>query len=334
MNPIRRSLCLAVAALLPLAAGAQDFKERTLKFAFANLPEHPQGQGAKRFAELVSTKTGGKTTVKLFGNATLGGDLQTLSALQGGTVEVTVMNAGLLAGVIKDFEAFDLPFLFNTPQEADAVVDGPFGQKMLAKLDAKGLVGLAYWDLGFRALTNSRRPVTKVEDVAGLKVRVVQAPMYQDLFNALGANAVPLPFAEAYTALEQKAVDGQENAITVIASAKYNEVQKYMTLTRHMYNPQVVMVSRKTWDGLSEGEKKALRDAAQEATGYQRQASRDAVAKAIDALKKGGMEVTELSPQELARFRDKAKPVVDKHTATIGADTVKELYAEVAKVRK
>ena len=272
--------------------------------------------------------------VKLFPGGTLGGDLQTVSALQGGTVEMTVLNAGLLSSQVKDFEVFDFPFLFNNTSEADAITDGAFGQKLLAKLSEKGLLGLGYWDLGFRNMTNSKKPIAKLEDIAGLKLRVMQTPIYIDLFKELGANAVPMPFPELYAALEQKAVDGQENPVTVIATSKFFEVQKFITLTRHTYNPQALLISKKFWESLSESERKILREAALQATTYQRKVSRGQEAEAVEALKKSGMQVTELSAAELQRFRDKAKPVIDKHTQGVGAALVNELNAEITKVRK
>jgi tripartite ATP-independent transporter DctP family solute receptor len=329
------TLSIALCALLPaVTARAQDIKERTIKFAFQNNKGHPQADGAQKFADLVAAKSGNKLQVKLFPGGTLGGDLQTVSALQGGTVEMTVLNAGILAAQAKEFEIYDFPFLFATPQEADAVTDGPFGQKLLGKLQEKNLVGLGYWELGFRNLTNSKRPISKVEDIAGLKIRVIQSPMYIDLFNALGANATPMPFPELYPALEQKAVDGQENPVTTIRSSKFAEVQKHLAITRHVYNPQAVLVSKKLWDGMSAAEKKIITDAMAEATAFQRRLSRQQSEEALADLKKAGMQVTEFSPGELQRLRDKVKPVVDKHAAKVGEDTVKEVYAELAKLRK
>ncbi len=335
-DPIRKLFLAAVAATAVLAApGAlAQVKERTLKFAFQNQTGHPQAQGAQKFADLVAAKSGGKIAVKLFAGGVLGGDLQTVSALQGGTVELTVLNAGILSAQVKEFAAYDFPFLFNSGKEADAVTDGPFGQKLMAKLEDKGLHGLGYWDLGFRNVTNSKRPITKADDIAGLKIRVIQSPIYIDMFAALGANATPLPFPELYSALEQKAVDGQENPNTTILSSKFAEVQKHITQTRHIYNPQALLVSKKTWDGMSAEEKKILTEASAEATLFQRQASRGAADSALDALKTAGMTVSELPPEEMARLRAKVKPVIDKYSASVGEATVKELMAEIAKVRK
>ena len=320
---------LLAAALLP-AAQAQ---ERTIKFAFQNQKEHPQAQGAQKFADLVAAKTGGRIAVKLFPGGMLGGDLQTVSALQGGTVEMTVLNAGILSAQVKEFGIYDFPFLFASPQEADAVTDGPFGKKLLDMLAPKGLVGLGYWELGFRNLTNSRRPITKAEDIAGLKIRVIQSPIYIDMFNALGANAVPLPFPELYPALEQKAVDGQENPFSTILASKFAEVQQHLTITRHIYNPQAVIVSRKFWDSLNPADQKALADAMAEATAFQRQVSRAQDDVALDDLRKAGMQVTEFPPAELDKLRAKVKPVVEKHSEKVGAETVREVYATLAKLR-
>lgn len=320
---------LVAASLLP-GAHAQ---ERTIKFAFQNQKEHPQAQGAQKFADLVAAKTNGRIAVKLFPGGTLGGDLQTVSALQGGTVEMTVLNAGILSAQAKEFGIYDFPFLFATPQEADAVTDGPFGKKLLDKLAAKNLVGLGYWELGFRNLTNSKKPITKAEDIAGLKIRVIQSPIYIDMFNALGANAVPMPFPELYTAMEQKAVDGQENPFSTILSSKFAEVQKHLTVTRHMYNPQAVIVSKKFWDSLNAADQKAVSEAMAEATTFQRNVSRTQADVALEDLKKAGMQVTEFSPAELDKLRAKVKPVVDKHSDKVGAETVQEVYATLAKLR-
>ena len=322
--------CALVGAALIPAAQAQ---ERTIKFAFQNQKDHPQAQGAQKFADLVAAKTHGRIAVKLFPGGTLGGDLQTVSALQGGTVEMTVLNAGILSAQAKEFGIYDFPFLFATPQEADAVTDGPFGKKLLDKLAAKNLIGLGYWELGFRNLTNSKKPITKTEDIAGLKIRVIQSPIYIDMFNALGANAVPMPFPELYTALEQKAVDGQENPYSTILSSKFAEVQKHLAITRHIYNPQAVIVSKKFWDSLSAEDQNAVKAAMAEATTFQRAVSRTQADVALDELKKAGMQVTEFSPAELDKLRAKVKPVVEKHSDKVGAETVQEVYATLAKLR-
>lgn len=325
----------AVAALVTLAFGAAhaQVQERTFKFGLQNPKGHPLEQGATKFAELVAAKSGGKMKVNVFAGGTLGGDAQTVSALQGGTVEITALNSGILASQVKDFAVYDFPFMFANPREADAVVDGPFGQKMHAKLADKGIVGLAYWELGFRNITNGRKPINTVEDIAGLKLRVIPNAINVDWVKALGANPTPMAFPEVYAGLESRAIDGQENPLSVILANKFFEVQKHLVLSNHQYNPQSLIFSKKVWDGLSADERKILQDAAVEAQRFQRQVNREAAAGTLDQLKKAGMQVTEFNAAELAKLRDKLKPVIDKHGAEIAA-TVAELQAELAKLRK
>ncbi len=333
----RLTLKTLAAALLVAAFGAasaQDIKERTLKFTLNSPEGHPAVAGMKKFAESVSAKSGGKIKVNLFYNGTLGSDQAVVSAMKGGTIEMAVMNSGILASEAKELAIFDFPFLFANEKESDAVVDGPVGKKMHALLEQKGLVGLAYWELGYREITNSKRGLVKVEDIAGLKLRVIPNPINIAWVKALGANPTPLPFPEVYGALEQKAIDGQENPVSVIASNKFWEVQKYITLTNHQYNPQSVLFSKKVWDALSAAEKKIVADSANEATAVQRRDARAAVAANLELLKKNGMTVTELAPAEVAKLRDKMKPVIAQFTASVGDATVNEVTAELAKMRK
>ena len=330
---VLKSIAAAVALTAIGMASAQDIKERTLKFAVAGPETHPAVPGMKKFAEAVTAKSGGKIKVTLFLNSALGGDQAVVSAIKGGTVEMSVMNSGILASEAKELALFDFPFLFANEKESDAIVDGPVGKKMHALLQEKGLVGLSYWELGYRHMTNSKRPLNKVEDIEGLKLRVIPNPINVDWVKALGANPTPLPFPEVYGALEQKAIDGQENPIAVIAANKFWEVQKYVALTNHQYNPQSVIFSKKVWDTLSPAEKKIIDDSSDEATKFQREQSRAAVAN-VELLRKNGMTITQFSPAEVTKLRDKMKPVIAKYTASVGEATVNEVLAELAKMRK
>jgi tripartite ATP-independent transporter DctP family solute receptor len=228
----------------------------------------------------------------------------------------------------------DIPFLFNNSKEAFAVMDSDFAKRLLNRLSDKNLIGLGYWDLGFRHVTNSKHPITKLEDFSGLKLRVLQLPTYINLFNTLGANAVPMPFTELYPALETKAVDGQDNPVTVIYNTKFYEVQKYLSLTRHTYNPQVLLISKKFWEKLSPAEQKIIQESANEATVYQRKVSLEREAGALEALKKAGMQVNELTPAETARIRDKIKPVIEKASQNIGEAVLADMNAAIATARK
>jgi tripartite ATP-independent transporter DctP family solute receptor len=332
---MKRLFLKTVAAAVALGAlGLAHAQTRTIKFANQNAKGTPIVMGMEKFAELVEKDSNGRLKVQVFPGGALGSDQANVSALQGGTLEMAAMNSGIFASVAKEFAVYDFPFLFATPQEADAVVDGSFGQMMHKKLQAHGLVGLAYYELGFRELTNSKRPIHKVEDIAGLKLRVIPNPINVDWVNALGANPTPLPFPELYAALEQKAVDGQENPPSTIKGAKLYEVQKYMAMTNHQYNPQSVVVSKKFWDSLSAADRQVLQEAAQASARYEREQSRSQLAATIAELKKDGMEVTELPAAEMAKLREKMKPVIAKHTPGVGEDTVKAILAEIDKVRK
>ena len=334
---MKRMILKSIAGAVLLAtvgfAAAQDIKERTIKFGLNSPEGHPAVAGMKKFAESVSAKSGGKIKVQLFLNGTLGSDQATLSSVKGGTVEMAVMNSGILASEAKPLEVFDFPFLFANEKESDAIVDGPIGKKMHLMLEEKGIIGLSYWELGFRNITNSKRAMTKVEDIEGLKLRVIPNAINVDWVKALGANPTPMPFPEVYAALEQKAIDGQENPIAVIAANKFWEVQKFVALTNHQYNPQSVIFSKKVWDTLSPTERKIIDDSADEATQSQREQSRASLAANLELLKKNGMTITQFSPAELVKLREKLKPVIEKHSAIVGP-LAAEVVAELAKMRK
>ena len=321
-------------AVLAIGYSHAQVSERTLKLGMQNPKGHPMEVSANKLAEVVSAKSGSKMNIKVFPAGQLGGDHQTVSALQGGTVEMTILNSGILASQVKEFEVFDFPFMFASSKEADTIVDGAFGKNMHDKLAAKGIVGLGYWELGFRNISNGRRPIKTVDDIAGLKLRVIPNPINIDWVKALNANPTPLPFPEVYTALEQKAIDGQENPLTVIAANKMNEVQQFLLLSRHQYNPQSVIVSKKVWDTFSPDEKKILSDAVAEVTQFQRKLARYQEGAALEMLKKGGMTVTELPPAEVIRLRQKMLPVIEKHSVGATAETIKALNSELAALRK
>ena len=320
-----------IASVALAAAGVSMAQDKTIKFATQNPKGHPIVLGMEKFKEIVESKSGGKIKVNLFPGGTLGSDQANVSAMQGGTLEMVSMNSGILASQVKEFAIFDFPFMFPNEAIADTVVDGPFGQKMHAKLQDKGLVGLGYYELGFRQITNSKRAVTKVEDLEGLKLRVIPNPINVDWVRALGANPTPLPFPEVYSALEQKAIDGQENPITVINANKFFEVQKHVVISNHQYNPQSVLISKKFWDGLSADQKKIVSDAVAASAKHQREQARGLVTSALDNMKKNGMQVTQFSDAELGKLRDKLRPVTAKYGVTVGQDLVKELQGEIEK---
>lgn len=322
------------AVIVPAMASAQDIKPRIIRFGYGLSENSNQGRAVKFFVEEVAKRSGDKLKVKGFADSSLGSDMQMQNTLIGGAQEMMVGSTATLVGVVKDFGVYDLPFLFADEKVADTVLDGPFGQKLMAKLEEKGLVGLVYWENGFRNLTNSKRPITKIEDMSGIKLRVMQNPVYIDMFNRFGANAVPLAFSELFTAMETGTVDGQENPVTTIQSSKFYEVQKYLTLTKHVYSPWIMMASKRWWDGLSATEKKILQEAAVASREFERKDSREASLQSVGYLKEKGMQINALSDSELTRMREMVKPAFDKYAADGGAEVLKAIQAEIAKVQK
>jgi tripartite ATP-independent transporter DctP family solute receptor len=325
------SLALVVATSL---VHAQDIQERTIRFGHLNNTDHPTSWGVKKFAELVAAKSGGKLTVKEFASSQLGNELQQQSALQGGVQEMLVASTTSLTGVVKEFGLFDFPFLFSNSKQADAMVDGPLGKLLSTKLSEKGIVILGFFDLGARNVTNSKRPVTKMEDLEGLKLRVIPNPVFLETFKTFKANPLPMPFAELYNALESKAVDGEENPYSVILSSKFYEVQKYVSATNHVYATNPVQISKRFWEKLSAAERKVLQDAATEAQNYQRTVSREAATKALTELQAKGMAFNEIAAPEMARMRAAVKPIYDKFTASYEPDVVTLFKTELERISK
>lgn len=334
MKLIRRTLLAALAAACVTPTFAQDIKPRLIRFGYGLNEQSNQGRATKVFIDEVDKLSGGKMKVRAFGAASLGTDVQMQQALIGGAQEMMVGSTATLVGITKEMALWDTPFLFNNAQEADAVLDGPVGAKVKAKLEEKGLVGLVYWENGFRNLTNNKRAVAKLEDLDGIKLRVMQNNVFLDSFKTLGANAIPLPFSELFSALETKAVDGQENPYNTILSSKFYEVQKYLTVTNHVYSPWIVTVSKKFWDQLSPAEKKVLQDAAVKSRDYERKDTRDEAAKALADLKAKGMQINELPAAEAARMREKLGAINSSIAANVGQDLWNETQAELAKLRK
>lgn len=333
-----KKLKLAVAALgvALLATGqawAQDIKPRLIRFGYGLNEDSNQGRAVRFFAQEVERASGGKMKVRAIGAAALGSDVQMQQALIGGAQEMMVGSTATLVGITKEMAIWDTPFLFNNSAEADAVLDGPVGQKVMDKLQDKGLVGLVYWENGFRNLTNNKQPVTKLEDLNGIKLRVMQNNVFLDSFKSLGANAIPLPFSELFTALETRAVDGQENPYNTILSSKFYEVQKYLTVTNHVYSPWIVLASKKWWDGLSPAERKVLLDAAVKSRDFERKDTREEAAKALAELRAKGMQINELSPAEANRMREKLTAVHASIADQVGRDLWAETQAALAKVR-
>jgi len=339
MNMIRRHALAATlalglgAALAPTLAAAQDIKPRIIRFGYGLAEATNQGRAVKFFAEQVEKASGGKMKVRAIGAAALGSDVQMQQALIGGAQEMMVGSTATLVGIAKEMALWDTPFLFNNTQEADALLDGPVGQKVMDRLQDKGLVGLVYWENGFRNVTNSKKPIQTANDFEGIKLRVMQNPVYLDAFKQLGANPVPLAFPELFPALETKTVDGQENPYTTILTSKFHEVQKYVSATNHVYSPWILLVSKKYWDGLSKDEQKVLADAARASRDFERKDTREASAKALAELQEKGMVFNKIAPKETGRMREKLASVNATIATTVGTELWQEAQAALARLR-
>jgi len=324
---------VAAAALLAATSSFAQYAQRTIKWTNGVNEDHSVALGVKKMQEVLNARTGGKMKINAFWGGSAGGDLAGAQATRAGTQEIVCTSGSALAGIVKELGAFDLPFLFASEKEAYAVLDGPAGQYFNKKLEAAGLVNLAYWENGFRNLTNSRRPVARAEDFDGIKLRVMQNSIFIDAFKMLGTNPTPMAFGEVFTSLETRTIDGQENPLATIETAKLYEVQKYLSITRHVYSPFFVLYSKKLWDQLSAQEQAALREAALAGQTVQRDASRAQDEKSLALLKARGMQVSEFSPEEKARIVAKLKPVYDKHVPAIGAEAVNVMLDALRKAR-
>jgi tripartite ATP-independent transporter DctP family solute receptor len=329
-----RAAAVGAVLLAALPAQAQDIQDRTIRWGHLNNTDHPVSFGVQKFAEVLAAKSGGKMKVREFAASQLGNELQQQSAVRGGTQEMFSASTTSLATVVKDFGLLDFPFIVGTVQQADDLILGAYGKAMLETLPEKDIIGLGYWGLGFRNVTNSQRPIAKVEDFEGLKLRVIPNPVYLETFKAFKANPVPMAFGELYTALETKTVDGQENPYSVILSNKFYEVQKYVSATGHTFTQNIVIVSKKFWDRLSPAERKLMQDTYNETREFQKEATRVATDKALGELKAKGMQYNDVSPAELERMRAAVKPATDKFAADYDPAKVALFNAELERVRK
>lgn len=302
------------------------------RLGYVPTEDHPVGQGVNRFVELVKSKSNGRIIITPYSGGKLGNEPQMQSSLQGGILDLMVGPTSNFVGAIKEFGIYDLPFFYGDFKEVDAVMDGRVGKQLFSKLESINIVGLAYWDNGFRHMTNAKRQIQKMEDMKGLKIRVIPNPLFVATFKALGTNPIGLPYPELYNALESKAVDAQETPVGLIYSSKFYEVQKYLTLTGHIYTPYLLLASSKWFNSLSEADRKLVMEAAQESAIYQRKLSRDNADNiAFKILKGHGMDVVVLPPAEMTKLREAVKPVQEEFSKIIGQELVGQARADMAR---
>jgi tripartite ATP-independent transporter DctP family solute receptor len=290
-----RLLTLALAAALAagLAASYPATAQTTLKINIAVAQNSHYGVAIDTFAREVERRTNGRYKVQTFYSAALGAERESVEGVQLGTLDLTLTSTGPLPNFVPEVAILDIPFLFRDYAHARAVLDGPIGQELLAKFPPKGMVGLAWAENGFRHMTNSKRPVNFPEDLKGLKMRTMENPIHIEAYKQFGILPTPMAFTEVFTALQQGTVDGQENPLSVITAAKLDQVQKYLSLTGHVYSPAVFLMNKAQWDKLSDADRQAFLDAAREGVKANRGRVDDDERKAVADLRARGMTVAE-----------------------------------------
>ncbi|OOH90909.1 hypothetical protein BMT54_03680 [Pasteurellaceae bacterium 15-036681] len=319
-----KTLAALVAGMAVFAGNVNA--ETTLRFGYEAPRSDTQHTAAKKFNDLLKEKTKGEIKLSLFPDSTLGNAQTMISAVRGGTIDLEMSGSPNFSGLVQKMNIIDIPFIFKDREHAYAVLDGKIGQGLLKELEAQGLKGLAFWEVGFRSFSNSKHPVNGPDDIKGLKVRTNQNPMYIQAFSLLGANPVPMPLSELYTALETKAVDAQEHPVGIFWSAKLFEVQKHLSLTNHGYTPLIVVMNKAKFDALSPELQKAVVESAQEAGKYQRQLNLDNEKEILAKLAKAGVSVIEKvdnQPFKAIIEADVRKSFIEKN----GDDLVKAIDA-------
>jgi len=332
---VTKSLTALAGATLLLgslsSALAQDVKRAKLGHSFTD--SHPRAVAMKQFAAGVEKATGGKVAIDVYGSATLGGEDKMLIALQSGTQDLYMGALSPISARKKEMQIFDFPFLFGSDAEAAYVLDGPVGRKMLDGLGDMNIQGLVWAGGAFRNMSNSKRPLNTMADMKGLKVRVMQSPMALASFNAMGMNAVPMAFPEVYPALEIKALDGYEHPVVDMFANKMFEVQKYLTITNHVYTPVALLASKKWWASLTPDQQQAVQKVAEQTRAFQRSEELRQAGDVVSQLKARGMSVSEMPPAELEKIRAAVQPVIDKNAETIGKEFARSFYGELSKYR-
>lgn len=306
---MKLKVSVALALLLGLS-GAAHAQSVTLRYGHVFAPDNTNHQLALKFVEIVKEKSNGDIAVKVFPSSSLGTDQQLINLAQAGSIDFAAAGAASFSGLVPDLNALEVPFSFQNSEHAHHVLDGEIGKGLLAQFDGHQLRGMTFSDIGWRALSNSVKPINTPEDVKGLKVRTNNSPYVIKTFEVLGANPTPMAIAEVYTALESRAIDAQENPLPIYVSLKFEEVQKYLTLTNHAFTAGVVVMSKKSFEKLSPEQQKIVSDSMAEAATYQRQAFAEQEKSILEAVRNAGVEVNEKPDMEA--FRKLVKPAVDE----------------------
>lgn len=320
-NLFRRATLIAALACAGSVSFAQSVK---LTLGHGAAPGNPRHEASVKFAEVVKAKSAGRIEVQVSPSAQLGDDAAMITALRTGALDMSANSQGAVAAAVPEYAAFGMPFLFANLPQAWKLLDSPVGKELADKSAEKGMIVLGYWDNGIRHMSNSKKPILKPEDMKGLKMRTPPDAVTVDIMQSLGAEAQQIKFAELYVALQQGVVDGQENPLMNVHASKLYEVQKFISLTGHKYEMTPFLMSKRTWDKLSEADKKAVREAAAEATALQRKLSQESDEKLVADLKAKGVRI---DVADKAAFEKATSKVDDKWMASPIGPFVKKVIA-------
>lgn len=297
-------------------------EEKVMKFGSINTSDRSITLAMNKFAEQVEADTNGSVKVEVFPDSQLGGERDNFEGLQLGSLQASIVSTAVSSIFLEDMSVLDLPFLFKDTETAYKVLDGEIGQGLLAELESEGVIGMNFWENGFRHVTNSVREVKTPEDLQGLKIRTMESQMHLDLWEELGAIPTTMAFPELFSALQQGTVDGQENPYVVTATNNFYEAQDYLTVTEHVYGANIFLISKVFWDTLSDEEKEIINEAAEDAKVYQREVEQEQAEEFLDLLVEKGMKVTELTEEERYEFIKKAQPIYEQYSKEIGEELV------------
>ena len=329
MKVLHFLMSAALAALLggPVAASAQA---ETIRVGHVDNEAHPKHLAFLKFKDLVEKASNGKITVEVYPAGQLGGERELLEALQSDAVQITCVSNGVMSAFSKPFMLLDIPFLFKDAAQARKAVDG--NQSVLfSELDGIGMQGLAFWEQGFRQVSSRSKPINSMDDIKGMKLRTMEAPLHVEAWRALGANPTPMSFGQVYSSLQTGVIDGQENPIYVVTQENLVEVQKSVSLTNHIYDAMPVAASGTWWKGLSDENKKIISDAMAEATVYERSLVGAEVEKATKELAERGVDVAKVPDDVIAAMKQASQaPVIAKVKAELGDQLVGKWLASIA----
>jgi tripartite ATP-independent transporter DctP family solute receptor len=312
----------------PAIIGTVRAQAIRLRFAHPHPESDSWHRAATRFADQLRERTSGSVTVQVFPNGALGSDPTIIAAARGGTLDIALTGNPFFTGLAPKLNVLDLPFQFRDRRHVAAVLDGPIGQQLRGELDGASLTVLGFWDIGFRNITNSRRAVTTPADLRGLKIRTTPNPAHIKAFQLLGANPAPMPFTELFTALETRTVDGQENPTTLILNARFFEVQRHLSLSRHAYTAGLLTMSKARFEALQPAQRDAVMAVAAEVTPQQRQMNEEAEGSSVAELKRRGMQVVE-EPDREAFARVVAEEVRRDFSSRFGAELPEAIASAV-----